>query len=164
MASKKTASKKSASGSTKRPAASRKGGGFTADEKLAMKERVKELKAASRRGKDDGEEGERDVLAKIAEMSEPDRSMAKRIHEIVKSAAPELTSRTWYGMPAYAKNGDVICFFQNAGKFKARYSTFGFSDKAKLDEGTMWPNGFAITKLTPADEARIIALVKKAVG
>lgn len=158
MASKKTTAK-----STKRPTASTRNG-FTADEKLAMKERVKELKAASRRGKDDKEEGERDVLAKIAEMSEPDRSMAKRIHEIVKSAAPELTSRTWYGMPAYAKDGNVICFFQNAGKFKARYSTLGFSDKAKLDEGTMWANGFAITRLTPADEARITALVKKAVG
>lgn len=163
MASKKTASKKTTAKSAKRPAAGRSTG-FTADEKLAMKERAKELKAASRRGKDDGEEGERDVLARIAEMAEPDRSMAKRIHEIVKSAAPELTSRTWYGMPAYARNGDVICFFQNAGKFKARYSTLGFSDKAKLDEGTMWPNGFAITKLTPADEARITALVKKAVG
>jgi len=174
MASKKTAAKKTRSSRTTssrtsssgaaRAASNNKAGGFTADEKLAMKERVKELKAASRRGKDDAEEGERDVLAKIAEMAEPDRSMAKRIHELVKSAAPGLTSRTWYGMPAYAKDGDVICFFQNAGKFKARYSTFGFSDKAKLDEGTMWPNGFAITKLTPADESRIIALVKKAVG
>lgn len=163
MASKKTASKKTASKSPKRPAISKREG-FTADEKLAMKERAKELKASSRRGKDDAGEGERDVLAKIAEMAEPDRSMAKRIHEIVKAAAPELTSRTWYGMPAYAKDGDVICFFQNAGKFKARYSTFGFSDKARLDEGTMWPNGYAITKLTPADESRIAALVKKAVG
>jgi uncharacterized protein YdhG (YjbR/CyaY superfamily) len=97
-------------------------------------------------------------------MSEPDRSMARRIHDIIRSSAPELTSRTWYGMPAYARGGDVICFFQNAGKFKARYSTLGFSDKAKLDEGTMWATGFAISKLTPADEARIIALVKQAVG
>ena len=160
MASKKTTSKKSA----KRSATTSGSSGFTADEKLAMKERVKELKAASRRGKDDREEGERDVLAKIAEMSEPDRSMARRIHDIIRSSAPELTSRTWYGMPAYARGGDVICFFQNAGKFKARYSTLGFSDKAKLDEGTMWATGFAISKLTPADEARIIALVKQAVG
>jgi uncharacterized protein YdhG (YjbR/CyaY superfamily) len=160
MASKKTTSRKT----TKRSTASSTRDGFTADEKLAMKERVKELKAASRRGKDDREEGERDVLAKIAGMSEPDRSMARRIHDIIKSSAPELTSRTWYGMPAYAKDGDVICFFQNAGKFKARYSTLGFSDKAKLDEGTMWATGFAITKLTPTDEARIVALVKKAVG
>lgn len=159
MASKKTTSKKPA----KRSATASRSSGFTADEKLAMKERVKELKAASRRGKDDKEEGERDVLAKIAEMPEPDRSMARRIHDLIKSSAPELTSRTWYGMPAYAKNGDVICFFQNAGKFKARYSTLGFSDKAKLDDGTMWATGFAVSKLTPADEARIIALVKKAV-
>lgn len=159
MAAKKTTAK-----SAKRPTSTNKRDGFTADEKLAMKERVKELKAASRRGKDDKEEGERDLLAKIAEMSEPDRSMARRIHELIKSSAPELSSRTWYGMPAYAKDGDVICFFQNAGKFKARYATFGFSDKAKLDDGTMWATGFAIMKLTPADEARIVALVKKAVG
>jgi uncharacterized protein YdhG (YjbR/CyaY superfamily) len=148
----------------KRAAPAETGSGFTDDEKLAMKERARELKAASRRGEDDRKEGEREVLAKIAQMAEPDRSMARRIHDLVTSSAPELTPRTWYGMPAYAKDGNVICFFQNAGKFKARYSTLGFNDKAKLDEGTMWPTGFAITRLTPADEARIVALVRRAVG
>jgi uncharacterized protein YdhG (YjbR/CyaY superfamily) len=130
--------------------------GFTADERAAMKERVKEMKGAG--------EGESDVLAKIAAMPQPDRGMAERVHAIIKANAPTLEARTWYGMPAYAKDGDVICFFQNAAKFKARYSTLGFSDKAKLDEGTMWPVGFALKELTAADEARIVWLVKKAIG
>jgi uncharacterized protein YdhG (YjbR/CyaY superfamily) len=130
--------------------------GFTADERAAMKERVKEMKGAG--------EGESDVLAKIAAMPQPDRGMAERVHAIIKANAPTLEARTWYGMPAYAKDGNVICFFQNAAKFKARYSTLGFSDKAKLDEGTMWPVGFALKELTAADEARIVWLVKKAIG
>jgi uncharacterized protein YdhG (YjbR/CyaY superfamily) len=130
--------------------------GFTADERAAMKERVKEMKGAG--------EGESDVLAKIAAMPQPDRGMAERVHAIIKVNAPALEARTWYGMPAYAKDGDVICFFQNAAKFKARYSTLGFSDKAKLDEGAMWPVGFALKELTAADEARIVWLVKKAIG
>jgi uncharacterized protein YdhG (YjbR/CyaY superfamily) len=130
--------------------------GFTADERAAMKERVKEMKGAG--------EGESDVLAKIAAMPQPDRGMAERVHAIIKANAPTLEARTWYGMPAYAKDGDVICFFQNAAKFKARYSTLGFSDKAKLDEGAMWPVGFALKELTAADEARIVWLVKKAIG
>ena len=131
--------------------------GFTADERAAMKERVRELKA----GKG---EGESEVLAKIAAMPQPDRAMAERVHAIIKANAPTLEPRTWYGMPAYAKDGNVICFFQNAAKFKARYSTLGFSDKAKLDEGTMWPAAFALKELTAADEARIVWLVKKAMG
>jgi hypothetical protein len=124
-----------------------------------MKERVKELKAAA-----DKADGESEVLAKIAEMPEPDRAMGKRLHAVIKASAPALSPRTWYGMPAYAKDGNVICFFQSAQKFKTRYATFGFSDKAHLDDGTMWPNAYALTKLTAADEARISALVKKAVS
>jgi uncharacterized protein YdhG (YjbR/CyaY superfamily) len=134
--------------------------GFTADERDAMKERAKELKA-ERAGKADGEG---DVLAKIAEMSEPDRAMAERVHAIVKASAPDLAPRTWYGMPAYAKEGKVVCFFKSAEKFKSRYATLGFSDQAKLDEGAMWPTDFALNKLTAADEAKIGALVKKAVS
>ena len=125
-----------------------------------MKERARELKAP-RRGKADGES---DVLAKIAEMPEPDRVLAERIHAIVKAGAPDLSPKTWYGMPAYAKDGKVVCFFQSAHKFKTRYATFGFSDKANLDEGAMWPTSFAVTKLTAAAEAKIRALVKKAVS
>ena len=121
-----------------------------------MKERARELK----RGKTDGES---DVLAKIAEMPEPDRSMAERLHALIKAIAPTLSPKTWYGMPAYARDGDVICFFQSAQKFKARYSTFGFSDKANLDEGAMWPTAFALKTLTSVEEAKIEALVKKAV-
>jgi uncharacterized protein YdhG (YjbR/CyaY superfamily) len=132
--------------------------GFTAEERAAMRERVKEMKA--RTGKADGE---RDVRAKLAAMPAPERAMAERLHAIIKASAPHLSPRTWYGMPAYAKDGEVVCFFQNASKFKARYATLGFSDKAKLDEGHMWPTGFALTELTPADEERIAALVKKAV-
>ena len=131
--------------------------GFTDEEKAAMMDRVQEQKVAARKA-----EGESDLLAKIAEMLEPDRALAKRLHAIVKASAPALSPTTWYGMPAYAKDGKVICFFQPAKKFKTRYATFGFSDAARLDEGSMWPNAFALTKLTAADEARIGALVKKA--
>jgi uncharacterized protein YdhG (YjbR/CyaY superfamily) len=133
---------------------------FSKEERDAMRERAQELKARPR-GKADGE---RDVLAKIAEMPAPDRALAKRLHAIVKASAPELSPRTWYGMPAYAKDGQVVCFFQSAAKFKTRYATFGFSDKAKLDEGNMWASAFALKKLTRADEAKIRALVKKAVS
>ena len=133
--------------------------GLTDDERAAMKERLKELKAEGQRA-----DGEKDVLAKIAEMPESDRVMAERIHAIMKANAPELTPRTWYGMPAYAKDGTVLCFFRSAEKFKTRYATFGFSDKAKLDDGNMWPTDFALKKLTKADETRIAALVKNAVG
>jgi len=128
-----------------------------------MKERSRELKAAARAGKN-AADGERDVLAKIAEMPEPDRAMAERIHAIVKTSAPALSPKTWYGMPAYAKDGKVVCFFQSAQKFKARYATLGFNDPANLDDGTMWPTAFALTKLTAADEKRIGALVKRAAG
>ena len=141
--------------------------GFTAEERAAMQERARELKAEARRGpraKKNGADGEREVLAKIAEMAEPDRSMAERLHAIIKAAAPALSPRLWYGMPAYAREGNVVCFFQDAAKFKARYATLGFSDKAKLDDGAMWPSSYALTELTAADEARIGALVKKAVS
>jgi uncharacterized protein YdhG (YjbR/CyaY superfamily) len=139
--------------------------GFTDEERAAMKERAQELKAGGRRGKRAGEaDGESDVLAKIAEMPEPDRSMAERVHAIVKASAPALSPRTWYGMPAYAKDGKVVCFFQSAQKFKTRYATLGFSDTADLDDGAMWPVAFALKELTAAEEARIDALVKQAVG
>src|SRR6266852_5815317 len=139
--------------------------GFTDEERAAMKERVKELKSAARRGpRADKADGESEVLAKIAEMPEPDRAMAARLHAVIKASAPALSPRTWYGMPAYAKDGDVVCFFQPAQKFKTRYATLGFSDKAHLDDGNMWPVAFALTELTRADEARIGALVKKAVS
>jgi uncharacterized protein YdhG (YjbR/CyaY superfamily) len=134
---------------------------FSEEERAAMKERAQEQKAAARGSKADGES---DVLAKIAEMPEQDRAMAERIHAIVKASAPALSPRTWYGMPAYAKDGKVVCFFQSAEKFKARYATFGFSDKANLDEGAMWPTSFALKELTAAEEAKIAALVKKAVS
>ncbi len=137
--------------------------GFTAEERAAMKERAKELKAEARMNRDRAA-GERAVLAKIAEMPEPDRSMAERLHAIVKAAAPALSPKTWYGMPAYAREGKVVCFFQSAQKYNARYSTFGFQDAANLDEGAMWPTAFALTELTAADEKRIAALVKKAVS
>jgi uncharacterized protein YdhG (YjbR/CyaY superfamily) len=144
---------------TKKPAKRSKSGGFTDAEKSAMKERARELKA-DRAGK----AGESDVLAKIAEMPEPDRAMAERFHAIVTGSAPELTPRTWYGMPAYAKGGKIVCFFQPAAKFKARYATFGFNDTANLDDGAMWPTSFALKRLTAADEKKIRALVKKAVS
>jgi hypothetical protein len=146
-------------------AAGKTSGGFTAEERGAMKERAQELKAAGRRGPRAGKaDGERDVLAKIAEMPEPDRALGERLHAIIKASAPALAPRTWYGMPAYAKDGKVVCFFQSAQKFKTRYATLGFSDAANLDEGTMWPTYFALTELTAAAEARIGALVKKAVS
>jgi len=139
--------------------------GFTDEERAAMKERVQELKAAARRGPQPRKaDGESDVLAKIADMPEPDRAMAERLHAIIRASAPALSPKTWYGMPAYAKDGNVVCFFQSAQKFKTRYATFGFSDKANLDEGAMWPTTFALKKLTSTEEARIGALVKKAVG
>ncbi len=137
--------------------------GFSAEERAAMRERAKELKAEERATKDRAA-GESDLLAKIAEMPEPDRSMATRLHEIVKAAAPSLAPRTWYGSPAYAKDGQVVCFFQNAQKFNTRYATLGFSDKANLDDGAMWPTSYALKELTAAEEARISALVKKAAG
>jgi uncharacterized protein YdhG (YjbR/CyaY superfamily) len=134
--------------------------GLSAEEKAAMKETLRERRLAATRS--DEADWESDVLAKIAEMVEPDRSMAKRIHAIVKASAPSLSPRTWYGMPAYAKDGKVVCFFQSGQKFKSRYATLGFQDKAKLDDGPMWPSAYALTELTPAVETRIAALVKKA--
>jgi uncharacterized protein YdhG (YjbR/CyaY superfamily) len=137
--------------------------GFTDEERAAMKERAQELKAEARRGKNKAD-GESDVLAKIAEMPGPDRAMAKRLHAIITASAPVLSPKTWYGMPAYAKDGKVVCYFQSAQKFKSRYGTFGFSDEANLDEGAMWPTSFALKELTAAEEAKIAALVKKAVS
>lgn len=137
--------------------------GFTAEERAAMKERVRELKAAARAGKD-RVDGESAVLARIAEMPEPDRTMAERLHAIIKASAPTLIPKTWYGMPAYAREGKVICFFQSAQKFNTRYATLGFSDAAHLDEGAFWPVAFALKELTPAVEEMIVALVKKAVS
>ena len=143
----------------------RKSKGFTDEERAAMKERAQELKSEARRGpRAKKADGEGDVLAKIAEMQEPDRAMAERLHAIVKASAPALSPRTWYGMPAYAKDGKVVCYFQSADRFKARYATFGFSDTANLDEGAMWPTSFALTELTAAAEANIGALVKQAVS
>jgi uncharacterized protein YdhG (YjbR/CyaY superfamily) len=152
----KKATQRSAKSTT---ASGKKSKGFTAEERAAMKERAQELKAAA--GKADGESA---VLAKIAEMPEPDRVLAERIHAIVKESAPDLSPKTWYGMPAYAKDGKVVCFFQSAHKFKSRYATLGFNDAANLDEGSMWPTSFALTELTASEEARISALVKKAVS
>src|SRR5215510_14142692 len=149
MAEKKTADKKSK--------------GFTADERAAMRARAQELKAEERANKNRAE-GERDVLAAIAAMKEPDRVMAKRVHAIVKASAPDLWPKTWYGMPAYAKDGKVVCFFKCAEKFKTRYATFGFEEAANLDAGAMWPTSYALTELTAADEKKIAALVKKAVS
>ncbi len=140
--------------------------GFTPEERAAMKERAKEQKTEARRGAKAGAkaDGESDVLAKIAEMPEPDRTMAERIHAIVKASAPALAPKTWYGMPAYAKEGKVVCFFQSAQKFGSRYATLGFSDAANLDDGAMWPTAYALKELTPADEAKIAALVQQAVS
>ncbi|MEV4258888.1 DUF1801 domain-containing protein [Spirillospora sp. NPDC049652] len=139
---------------------------FSAEERAAMKERAKELKASGRRASkaEKAAQAEADVVAKIAEFPEPDRSMAERIHAIVKDAAPNLEPKLWYGMPSYALDGKVVCFFQNADKFKARYATLGFNDSARLDEGTMWPTAYALTELTPEVEARIAELVKRAAG
>jgi len=155
----KKATKKPAKKSATKSTATRgeKVDGFTDDERAAMKDRVRELKQGSA-------DGESDLLAKIAEMKGPDRAMAERIHKIVKAAAPSLSSRTWYGMPAYAKDGKVLCFFQSAQKFKSRYATFGFSDVANLDDGGMWPSAFALKELNATVEAKIAALVKKAVS
>ena len=133
--------------------------GFTDEERAAVRERARELKAAAREA-----DGERDVLAKIAEMPDQDRAIAERLHALIKASAPGLSPKTWYGMPAYAKDGDVVCFFQSAQKFKARYATFGFSDTANLDEGAMWPTSFALKELTAAEEKKIGVLVKKAVA
>ncbi|MBM3997887.1 MAG: DUF1801 domain-containing protein [Planctomycetes bacterium] len=162
MSEKKTPGKRGGAKGRRKPAKSTAGKasqGFTDEERAAMRERAQELKAAGSKA-----DGESDVLAKIAQMPEPDRSMAGRLHALIKVIAPDLSPRTWYGMPAYAKDGNVVCFFQSAHKFKARYATFGFSDKANLDEGAMWPTAFALKELTAADEARIGELVKKAVS
>ena len=158
------AERKPAKAGTQKPATSASVRGkaskaFTDEEKDAMRQRVKELKAAAGNA-----DGERDVLAKIAAMAAPDRALGERLHKIIKASAPALTPRLWYGMPAYAKDGKVVCFFQDAKKFKTRYATLGFSDKAHLDEGSMWPTAFALKGLTGAEEARIVALVKKAVN
>ena len=142
----------------------RKSEGFTDEERAAMRERARELKAPRRGSRADDADGERDVLAKIAEMPDSDRVIATRLHAIIKASAPALSPRTWYGMPAYAKEGSVVCFFQSGQKFKTRYATLGFSDKANLDDGTMWPTAFALKDLTPAEEARISMLVKQAAG
>lgn len=165
MTDKKPAKKPSRT-SAKRPAATRKTStGFTDEERAAMRERAQELKAAARRRSRAGAESdEAAVLEKIAAMPEPDRRMAERLHAIIKANAPALAPRLWYGMPAYAKDGNVVCFFQGAHKFKTRYATLGFSDKAALDDGHMWPTAFALTELTAAEEARIGALVRDAVS
>jgi uncharacterized protein YdhG (YjbR/CyaY superfamily) len=155
MSAKKT-TQKSAKGTT---ATNKTSKGFTAEERAAMRERAQEVKAEARKA-----DGEKAVLAKIAEMPASDRAMAKRLHAIIKASAPALSPKTWYGMPAYAKDGKVVCFFQSAEKFKSRYATFGFSDEAKLDKGAMWPTSFALKELTAAEEAKIGALVKKAVS
>jgi uncharacterized protein YdhG (YjbR/CyaY superfamily) len=158
----KKATEKSAQRTT---AVKRKSQGFTDEERAAMKERSQELKAEGRRGRRASKvDGESDVLAKIAEMPEPDRAMAERLHAIVQASAPVLSPRTWYGMPAYAKDGKVVCFFQSAQKFKSRYATLGFSDQANLDEGAMWPTSYALKELTAAEEAKIRTLVEKAVS
>ena len=156
--------KKDTQKSAKSPTAiNKKSKGFTDEERAAMKARAQELKTGARRGARTAKvDGESDVLAKIAEMSEPDRGIAERLHALIRASAPELSPRTWYGMPAYAKDGKVVCFFQAADKFKTRYAMFGFNDSANLDDGAMWPVTFALTELTAADEARIGALVKRA--
>jgi len=150
------ATQKSTKGTT---ATKKRYDGFTDEERAAMRDRVQEQKVAARR-----EDGESAVLEKIAEMQPKDRALAKRLHAVIKASAPTLTPRLWYGMPAYAKHGKLVCFFQSGQKFKTRYATLGFSDAAHLDEGTMWPNAYALTELTAADEARIGALLKKAVS
>jgi uncharacterized protein YdhG (YjbR/CyaY superfamily) len=159
MSAKKAAPKRAKSTT----AGSKTSKGFTAEERAAMRERAQELKAEARANKDRAA-GESALLAKIGEMPKPDRAMAERLHEIVTASAPGLSPKTWYGMPAYAKDGKVVCFFQSAEKFKSRYATLGFSDEASLDDGAMWPTSFALKKLTAADEKRIAALVKKAVS
>jgi len=159
MAPTKTAAKAKSKAATRTSANTKASTGFSAEEKAAARARVRELKAEAAKA-----DGELEVLAAIAKMQEPDRSIARKLHTLIKSAAPVLAPKTWYGMPAYAKDGDVICFFQNGGKFKVRYQLLGFSDKAHLDEGTMWPVAYAFTKLTATDESKIATLVKKAVS
>jgi uncharacterized protein YdhG (YjbR/CyaY superfamily) len=154
MAPTKTATKSAKKPATKGAASA----GFSPEEKAAARERVRELKAEAAKA-----DGKTELLAAIAKMQEPDRAIAKKVHALVTAAAPDLTPKTWYGMPAYARDGNVICYFQNAGKFKVRYQTLGFSDKAKIDDGTMWPIQYAISKLSATEEAKITALVKKAV-
>jgi uncharacterized protein YdhG (YjbR/CyaY superfamily) len=165
MAERKPAKKDTQKSAKSTTATGKKSKGFTDEERAAMKERAQELKAEARRGpRADKADGEGALLAKIAEMPEPDRAMAERLHAIIQTSAPALSPKTWYGMPAYAKDGKVVCFFQSAQKFKSRYATFGFSDEANLDEGAMWPTSFALKELTAAEEARIGTLVKKAVS
>jgi uncharacterized protein YdhG (YjbR/CyaY superfamily) len=165
MAERKPAKKDTQQSAKTTTATDQKFEGLSDVERAAMKERTKELKAEARRGPRAGKaDGERDVLAKIAEMPEPDRAMAERLHAIIKASAPALSPKTWYGMPAYAKDGKVVCYFTPASKFKERYATFGFNATANLDEGAMWPTSFALTELTATEEARIGALVKKAVS
>jgi uncharacterized protein YdhG (YjbR/CyaY superfamily) len=165
MADRKPAKKATQKSAKSTTATGKTSKGFTDEERVAMKERAQELKAAARPGpRADKADGESAVLAKIDEMPKPDRAIAKRLHAIIKDSAPALTPRLWYGMPAYAKDGKVVCFFQSAHKFKSRYATFGFNDEANLDEGFMWPTAFALKELTAAEEARIAALVKKAVS
>ena len=154
----KTAPKTNPKSATRPGTSGKAAKGFSDDEKAAMRERARELKADAARA-----DGEKDLLTAITKMEEPARSMAKKLHALMKATAPALAPKTWYGMPAYAKDGNVVCFFKNAGKFKARYSTLGFSDRANLDAGNMWPTEFALAQLTDADEAKIAALVKKAV-
>ena len=157
MAERKPAKKRT----TAKRATAKRSEGFTAEERAAMKERARELKAGARRGKADGE---RDLLEKIAELPQPDRGMAERLHALITNAAPDLAPRTWYGMPAYAKDGKVLCYFTPASKFKERYASFGFNASANLDDGNMWPTSFALKKLTAAEEKRIAALVERAAG
>ncbi len=163
MAESKPAKKGTQRSAKSTAAIGKKSKGFTDEERAAMKERAKELRSEARANKNKAD-GESDVLAKIAEMRGPDRVMARRLHAVVTASAPDLSPKTWYGMPAYAKDGKVVCFFQSAEKFKSRYATFGFSDEANLDEGAMWPTSFALTELSAAEEARISTLVKKAVS
>ena len=158
MAPAKTATKNTQKPASRSSTKETTAAGFSAEEKAAARERVRELKAEAAKA-----DGKLELLAAIARMQEPDRAIAKKVHALITAAAPALTPKTWYGMPAYAKDGNVICYFQNAGKFKVRYQTLGFSDKAKIDDGTMWPIQYAISKLTAAEEAKITALVKKAV-
>jgi uncharacterized protein YdhG (YjbR/CyaY superfamily) len=163
MAERKPAKKDAEKSAQSATASKRKSKRFTAEERAAMRDRAKELKAEARTNKDRAA-GESAVLASIAEMEESDRALAERLHALVKSSAPALSPKTWYGMPAYAKEGKVVCFFQSAQKFKTRYATLGFSDQANFDEGAMWPTSFALTELTASDEAKIAALVKRAVS
>jgi uncharacterized protein YdhG (YjbR/CyaY superfamily) len=165
MAEKKAAKKSASRSAGSSNATGRKSTGFSNEEQAAMRERARELKAEARRGSRSGKaDGESDLLAKIAEMEGSDRAMAERLHEIITADAPSLAPKTWYGMPAYARDGKIVCFFQSAEKFKARYATFGFNDEANLDEGAMWPTSFALKELGAAEEKRISALVKKAVS